>query len=144
MVTKWDSRFLELATLISSWSKDPSTKVGAVIVAPDRSVVAVGYNGFPRKMYDSDELYADRETKLSRIVHAEINAIIQSNGPVRGCTLYTTPFIPCDRCAIQVIQANIERVVSPKPSDKALSRWAAAFELTRSYFKEAGVELLEC
>lgn len=66
---KWDRRFLRLAQEVASWSKDPSTKTGAVIVRPDKTIAAIGYNGFPRGCDDAPELYAHRETKLSRVVH---------------------------------------------------------------------------
>ena len=66
-IDKWDSRFLELAKLVSTWSKDPSTKTGAVIVRPDRSVASIGFNGFPVKMSDHQELYDNREEKYSRL-----------------------------------------------------------------------------
>lgn len=63
---KWDRRFLELATLVASWSKDPSTKTGAVIIGPDRSVISTGFNGFPREMPDDPKLYEDREKKIQQ------------------------------------------------------------------------------
>jgi len=67
---KWDRRFLEMAGLVASWSKDPSTQVGAVIVRPNKTIVSVGYNGFPRAVRDDQSLYQDRPTKLMRTVHA--------------------------------------------------------------------------
>ena len=60
---KWDQRFLDIAKLVSTWSKDPSTQTGAVIVRPDRSVVSLGFNGFPKAMLDKDEWYNDRNEK---------------------------------------------------------------------------------
>src|SRR4051812_43949974 len=102
MNEKWDRRFLQMARLVASWSKDPSTKCGAVIVRPDKTVASVGFNGFPKGTNDDDELYADRETKYSRVVHAEQNALIFAREPLDGYTMYTWPqgFGPtCDRCA---------------------------------------------
>jgi dCMP deaminase len=139
MNEKWDRRFLEMAALVACWSKDPSTKTGAVIVRPDKSVAAVGFNGFPAGMDDSEELYADRETKYSRTVHCEINAMIHACGPVRGYTLYTVPFASCDRCAVQMIQAGISRFVFPELADDKIERWGAALERTVSYFMEMGI-----
>jgi dCMP deaminase len=81
---KWDLRFLELAQLVSRWSKDTSTKVGAVIVTPENVVISIGYNGFAKRMPDAEEHYADREEKYSRIVHAETNAILFARTDVRG------------------------------------------------------------
>ena len=140
---KWDSRFLELATLVSSWSKDPSTKAGAVIVRPDRSVIGMGFNGFARQMSDADELYADREKKYSRVIHCEVNALINAGTTVAGCTLYTTPFMCCDRCVVQMIQAGITRFVFPEATEETKTRWQDAFELTLSYMDEAGVDYRE-
>lgn len=143
MSEKWDCRFLEMARLVAGWSKDPSTKAGAVIVRPNKSVKSVGFNGFPKTMPDTAELYANRDEKYSRIVHCEVNAAIHSEGGIEGCTLYTYPFISCDRCCVQMIQGGIIRMVAPIPSADALTRWATFFEKTRIYCKESGVELIE-
>lgn len=143
MIDKWDRFFLGLARYVSTASKDPSTKTGAVIVRPDRTIASLGYNGFPRGCDDSPELYADRETKLSRVVHCEMNAILAAREPLHGCTLYTVPFMSCDRCAAHVIQAGIVRCVAPFPSADKLERWAEAFKRTRQIFDEAGVSLVE-
>lgn len=140
---KWDFRFLELAKVVSTWSKDPSTQTGAVIVRPDKTIVSLGFNGFPQGMPDSAELYADREIKYSRIVHCEVNALIFANESVKGCTLYTYPFISCDRCCVQMIQAGISRIVAPQASYEQLTRWKEAFDKSRLYCKETGVELVE-
>lgn len=140
---KWDGRYLAMAQLVSTWSKDPSTKAGAVIVRSDGSVLSVGFNGFPKQMRDDEELYNNREVKYSRVVHCEINALIHAGEKINGCTLYTFPFLPCDRCCVQMIQAGISRVVAPKASADAMTRWAKAFELTKSYLHEAGVEISE-
>jgi dCMP deaminase len=110
---KWDRRFLELAHVVSKWSKD-RTKVGAVIV-DRRRVVSLGFNGFPAGVEDLPELYEDRDTKLLMIVHAETNAIVSARELLSGCTIYTS-FPPCAGCAGNIIQAGIKRVVcSPRP-----------------------------
>ncbi len=140
---KWDKRFLDMAKLVASWSKDPSTQTGAVIVAPDMAVVSVGYNGFPKGMDDDPHIYANRPSKYSRIVHCEMNAVLQANQSVEGCTLYTYPFISCDRCMVHMVQAGITRCVAPRPTADQLERWADAFKLTREYAEEAGIELVE-
>jgi dCMP deaminase len=132
-----------MARFVSSWSKDPSTKAGAVIVRPDRSVQSVGFNGFPKNMSDDPALYADREKKYSRVVHCEIKAMIHAREAVIGSTLYTWPFAPCDRCCVQMLQAGITRFVWPVPTADALTRWAAAFDLTKSYINEAQLAWVE-
>lgn len=137
---KWDRRFLKLAGEIATWSLDPSTQVGAVIVRPDRTVASIGYNGFPRGMSDDPALYADRETKLSRVVHAEMNAILNAHSSVDGFTLYTSKLPPCDRCAVHVIQAGIRRVVYDEPAAELMLRWGDSIKTTLEMFAEAGVE----
>lgn len=137
----WDVFYLGMAHYMSRRSKDPSTKVGAVIVRPDLTVASVGFNGFARGMADDAELYANREEKYSRIVHGEINAILNAHGSVDGCTLYTTPFAPCERCAVMVIQSGIKRVVSIAPSAELRERWGEALDRAAGYFAEADVPL---
>lgn len=140
---KWDQRFMKLAEQVATWSKDPSTQTGAVIVSPDRTDVILGYNGFARQMKDDTALYADRPTKYSRVIHCEVNAVIFARRSVEGYTLYTAPFLSCDRCAVTMIQAGIKRVVAPMPTPDGASRWADMFAKSRSYFKEAGVSVIE-
>ena len=134
---KWDKRFLDMAKLASTWSKDPSTQTGAVIVRPDRSIASVGFNGFPRAMLDNKELYDDREQKYSRIIHCEMNALnfVQDHS-VHGYTLYTYPFLSCDRCYVHMAQAGITRFVAPKCPLELEERWGEAFARVRSYAKE--------
>ena len=138
---KWDIRFLALACVISTWSKDPSTKVGAIIARPDMTIASVGYNGFPKSMKDDDYLYADRDVKLSRIIHAEMNAILHAKEPLHGYTLYTWPIMSCDRCAVQVIQSGINRVVAPVPTVALSKRWKTHLLNSEKYFAEASVRV---
>ena len=135
---KWDTRYLELAKHISEWSKDPSTKTGAVIVAPNGSIISVGYNGFSRGVIDSDERYNDRDKKYKMIVHCERNAIIFAQRDLSGCTLYTYPFMSCAPCAGMVIQSGITRVVAPKSDN---SRWIEDFNIATKMFNEAGIDI---
>lgn len=139
----WHRWFLGMAAYVATASKDPSTQVGAVIVGPNKAIVSTGFNGFPSVMWDRKEWYADREEKLSRIIHAEMNALLFANSPTQGCTLYTHPCIPCDRCMVYMLQAGITKFVAPTPSAEVEARWGAAFERTRSYAKESGVMLME-
>ena len=140
---KWDKRFMEMAKLVASWSKDPSTKAGAVIVRPDKTIVSVGYNGFPSKMPDDPKMYENREEKYSRIVHAEVNALIYSREPVVGYTLYTYPFLSCDRCFSQLAQAGISTFVSPICPPHLLERWGKSFDMVRLRAKEMGINIQE-
>lgn len=142
MNSKWIKRYLELAEHVACWSKDPSTKCGAVIVRPDKSVVSVGFNGFPKNMDDDEILYNDRETKYERIIHCEMNAILNANTSVSGNILFVWPFLCCPRCAMHVIQVGIIKVVAPAcPPDKQ-ERWGAALQRSLDLFKEANVEVV--
>jgi dCMP deaminase len=135
---KWDKRFIDLAEHISTWSKDPSTKVGAVIVDSERRIVSVGYNGFPSGVQDEPSRYENREIKYDMIVHAEVNAILFSPHDIRGCTLYTWPFQPCSRCAAIVIQKGISRVITVENKDP---KWEKSFTLAAKMFSEANIKL---
>lgn len=140
---KWDIRFLKMAEHVSTWSKDPSTQAGAVIVRSDRSIASVGYNGFPLGMSDSFDRLHNREDKYERTVHAEMNAILSSHEKLDGYVLYTWPFLTCHRCAVHVIQSGITSVVAPAcPADKA-DRWEAKFAMSRDYYTESGISVHE-
>ncbi len=139
----WDHRFLDMAAFVANWSKDPSTKCGAVIVDWYRRIVSIGYNGFPRGVVDSDERLHDRETKYKLVVHAERNALLFARGPLMGYTLYTHPFLSCSQCAAMVIQVGISRVVAPslKHGTETWERWREDVELAKSMYLEAGVKV---
>ena len=140
---KWVQRYLDLAEFVAGWSKDPSTKVGAVIVRPDNSVCSVGFNGFPKGVDDSPERYLDRDLKLKLIVHGEINAMAFAQECMRGYTLFTWPLLTCSRCAGPVIQSGITTVVAPKLIGALKARWEESLVLSREMFQEAGVTYLE-
>ena len=134
-MTDWHKRFFDMADLVGSWSKDPSTKVGAVIVRFDRTIVSVGYNGFPRGV---DDTYGTREDKLLRTVHAEANAILTAQEPLHGCIMYVTPLHPCANCAGLIIQSGIEGV-HYKASAASSPAWEDHFNVMRQMFTQAGV-----
>jgi dCMP deaminase len=140
-LTNWDKRFLDLAELVSSWSKDPSTKVGAVIVDDQNIIVSVGFNGFPKGIEDNDRLN-HRDSKYQIIVHAENNALMFAKRPLDGCTIYTYPFMPCPRCAGMIIQSGIKRVVSYKNTIDRM-RWELDFSISRELLNEANIQLEE-
>jgi dCMP deaminase len=137
-VDKWDIRFLDLSMHISEWSKDPSTRVGAVIVDSQRRIISTGYNGLPQGVEDTDERLNNREIKYKLIIHGERNALLFANRSVQGCTLYTWPFMPCSSCASMVIQSGIKRVVAPYSENP---RWKEDFVLAQQLFLEAKVQL---
>ncbi len=141
-MTNWDQRFLDLAEHISNWSKDPSTKVGCVVVGNDREIRSTGFNGFPRGIKDTPERLQDREQKYPLICHAEENAIMHAariGVSLKGCTAYVT-WNPCSRCARSLIQAGIIEVVFSK--DKEIpERWVEEFDAATDMMKEAGVNV---
>lgn len=117
--SKWDTRFMKLAREISTWSKDPSSKIGAVIVNDDRRILSTGYNGFPKGIEDTEERLNDREQKYPRIVHAEMNALmaaLHSGVSVKDATIYVYGLPVCPECTKSIISAGIKRIViSPDP-----------------------------
>lgn len=137
---KWDKRFLELARLVSTWSKDPSTKVGAVITDSNKKIISVGYNGLPPYVDDSPEILNNREEKYKFIIHAEVNAVLTAAKDLTGYTIYTYPFLTCTQCAAMVIQAGIMRVVSYKCLD---DRWIPRIEDSKKLLEKASVEVVE-
>lgn len=126
---------IRLAAHISRWSKDPSTRCGAVLFKNKR-IVSLGYNGYPQKCLDDD---FSREYKYTKIIHAEMNAILFAPD-CTGCTLAVWPFLTCDRCAVHVIQAGVVRVVTVRNDNE---RWAESFDRARKFYAEAGVEVIE-
>ena len=110
----WEQRILKLAQQISTWSKDPSKKVGAIIVRGKNNIISVGYNGLPKGIKDDNRL-KDKEWKLKYILHAEENALINATSSVEGCTIFCT-HTPCSKCSSQIIQYGINRVIVPKQS----------------------------
>ena len=140
----WDRRFMAMARLVAGWSKDPSTGCGAVIVDDKRRIVSTGYNGFPAGCEDSPVILADREHRLSRTIHSEVNAILFARRDLTGCSLYVWPMPPCVRCATLIAQSGIARVVSPPACDDLLMRWGGSIAAARRIFGECGVEVVEC
>lgn len=139
---KWDRRFMRIAmNEISSWSKDPSTKCGALVVV-DRNIISTGYNGFPAGVADSVERLSDRAIKNSLIIHAELNALHKATQDVSGGTIYVWPLPPCHQCAGHIISRKISRVVAVIPSEELAQRWGDSNSLAKSLFDEAGVELV--
>lgn len=141
MSDKWHDRFLQMAQLVSGWSKDPSTGVGAVIVDKHNRVVSLGYNGLAKGVDDSNERLHDRDKKLSLTLHAEDNALSFAHQDVTGFTIYVT-HPPCSHCASRIIQRGLATVVCPSPSADFLSRWWDSLNLSEQLFKEAGVSLV--
>lgn len=141
-VLTWDEYFMGLAHLSALRSKDPNTQVGAAIVDENHRVVSVGYNGMPKGC--SDDVFpwsregALLQTKYAFVVHAELNAILNSKYPVSGCTLYVSLF-PCNECAKAIIQAGIRRIVYESDKYQNTDTTIAS----RRMLKAAGIELVQ-
>lgn len=139
-------KFVGVAKAVAALSKDPSTKVGCVVVDDDGSVLSLGYNGFPRGVDDLPQRYADRDTKLIFVAHAESNAIAQAaRHGVRllGSTMVLTALYPCTNCAKQIIQAGIKRVYAPRMSKDVNEQWKLERDRSVVMFIEAGVTVEE-
>jgi len=141
----WIFRYLKLAEHVSFWSKDPSSKIGAVAVGKHGQILSQGYNGFPRRFDDSKERLEDRETKYKYTVHGEMNCIYNAtlNGvSLNEADLFVYGLPVCSECAKGVIQVGIRRVFMCYPGNIA-DKWKDSGDLTKSMFKEAGVEAYE-
>jgi dCMP deaminase len=136
-------------------SKDPSTRVGAVIVGPDREVRSVGFNGFPRGIEDTTARLSDSDLKNRLVVHGEMNAVLAAARvgiPLKGCTIYLAAMNavtgklwggpPCVRCTVELIQAGITGVVT-WPFKDVPSKWKEDIEFARTLLQEAGVSYRE-
>lgn len=111
---KWDTRFLKLAVEISTWSKDPTRKVGCVIVNQDMKVRSIGYNGFPTWFNDDAMLSLSKHEKSDLITHAEVNALNNLSHEFLNEKLYMYITIaPCYKCTLYIVNsvANIEGIV---------------------------------
>ena len=139
-VLSWDEYFMGLAHLSALRSKDPNTQVGAAIVDENHRVVSVGYNGMPKGCSDDDFPWARvgsvLSTKYAFVVHAELNAILNSKWPVNGCTIYVSLF-PCNECAKAIMQSGIKKIVNE--SDKYSD--TEATQASKKMLMAAGVEL---
>ena len=140
-MNKWTRRYLDMAKEVATWSKDPSTKVGAVAVGSKGQILSQGYNGFPRGVKDITERYEVREEKYKYVVHGEMNAIYNAchtGASLDGATLYVSGLPVCSECAKGIIQVGISKVIMEYPKDIPDS-WRESMKTTSSMFLEAGV-----
>lgn len=143
-MNKWTRRYLDMAKEVATWSKDPSTKVGAVAVGSKGQILSQGYNGFPRGVKDFRQRYEVREEKYKYVVHGEMNAIYNAchtGASLDGATLYVTGLPVCSECAKGIIQVGISKVIMEYPKDIPDS-WRESMKTTSSMFLEAGVTFI--
>ena len=143
MNRKWDERFLDLAATIGTWSKDPSSGIGSIIVDPEsKRILSTGYNGFPSGIDDSEERLYNRELKYKYIVHGEMNAIYNAthNGiSLKGSTIYVTGQPICSKCALGIISVGIKKVVIRKTGTWR-DTWVEDWNFSKQLFEESGVQ----
>ncbi len=136
----WDMYFIQIAEVVATRSKDPSTQVGAVLVR-NRNIIATGYNGFPRGVNDNIPERYERPLKYTWTIHAEENCVLSGalhGVPTAGATLYVTPLAPCTRCASAIIQCGVLEVVVPSQSSEN-PRWAEDLAEAARMFQAAKV-----
>lgn len=137
-MTDWVGRFLDLAKSVATWSKDPSCKVGVVIVSPDRRLFTAGYNGFPAGIEDKKNRLTTKSVKNNYMVHAEINAIVNARRNLMGWTLFSTK-PPCLNCAKAIIQAGITAVNCPELTET--SSWHEDNMMALGLLQEANISV---
>jgi len=138
-VTKWEKRYLSLAELVASWSKDPSTKVGSCIIDSNGNPVSYGFNGFPRGMKDTPERLEDRTFKYAHTIHSEENCMLFANKTYfDGCTIYLS-HPPCSSCLCKMRQRNLTKVVCYDGGEDFKSRWNTTDVLELA--KELGIDI---
>ena len=137
----WDRKYLAIAKEVSKWSKDHSTKVGAVIADKDRRVVALGFNGFPKNVCDSADRLSNRGKKYPRVVHAEANAALIAGRAADGGTAYVYGQSICSHCAGILIQAGIVRVVAKPPCHAAGTEPESVQQIDWDHLGRVAVEM---
>ena len=144
-MNKWNVRFFELSEHVSKWSKDKSTKVGAIIVNEnDLNPISIGYNGFPKGINDDIEERHDRKLKYEFTVHAEANAIVNAakNGQkTKNCSIYVNYF-PCANCSGLIVNSGITKVVCKNKPNFNDERWGDKWKISYDILNEANVEIL--
>ena len=130
------------AYLHASLSKDPRTKIGAVLIQED-SIISTGFNGFPRKVFDYEDRYLDKEIKYQFICHAEANAVTAAArlGNRTNRATLVTQGIPCAECCKTLIQAGIKAFVTHKqwPNLTHSPKWVESIEITKQMMAEAEI-----
>lgn len=141
-MANWNKRFMEMAKHVTSWSKDRSTKVSAIITDKDHTILSIGYNGFPRGAKDDIDSRHERPAKYFYTEHAERNAIynaVRSGVCLKDATIYL-PWFPCVDCGRAIIQSGITKVVATEP-DYNMPKWGEHFKITHELFEECGIDI---
>lgn len=143
-VLQWLNHFIDMAKLISTMSKDPSKKIGVVIVDEHNRVVSTGFNGFPRGIEDSQERLENKDYKRAITLHAEENAILYAKQDLTGCDMYIYGLPPCSHCAAMIIQSGIRNVYYRIPDEYEISdHWKENLAIAETILNEVGINLLD-
>jgi dCMP deaminase len=143
-MTDWNLRFMDLAKQVSTWSKDPSKKIGAVVVGSKRQILSTGYNGFPRGIEDTDERLNDRDLKYKYVVHAEMNAIYNATytgTSLDGASMYVYGLPICHECAKGIIQVGIKEVFIHRKSLLDKPNWYDSYLKSKEMFDDVGITI---
>lgn len=144
-MTDWNKRFIEMAELVATWSKDPSHKIGAVIVDKDNRIVSTGFNGFAKGICDSAERLLKKDIKRTLMLHAEENAILHARRDLTNCKIYIVGYCCCTHCASMIIQSGIKEVYYKNTKeDKEVSEyWKENLQLAEALLKEVNIKVTE-
>ena len=142
---KWHNRFMNLAKEVSTWSKDHSTQVGAIYIGDKKQILSTGFNGFPKKIIDSEERLNNRELKYKYTIHAELNGIYNAvyNGiNLNNSTLYVYGLPVCSACALAIIQVGVKTIVIQESNINKSQKWQDSWHESLELLKESNVEVL--
>jgi dCMP deaminase len=143
-IPSWDEYFMRHVYLAASKSKDPRTKIGAVLVK-NGVLISEGFNGFARKVQDSPERYRDRETKYKFIVHGEANSVLNAarHGINTSESVLYTQGVPCNECAKSLIQAGVREICihAQWPEMNHVPKWVEAVKISHCMFQEAFIPI---
>lgn len=142
---KWINHFINLAEVVSTMSKDPNHKIGAVIVDKNNRIVSTGFNGFAKGINDTDERLNDKEIKRLLMLHAEENAILYAKQDLTDCSIYIYGYPPCVHCTSIIIQSGIKTIYYKNSNTRntVSDYWKANLEMAQQLAKEAGVEVVD-
>lgn len=140
---QWLKYFMTLAKNVSEMSKDPSHKIGAVIVDQNKRIVSTGFNGFAKNIVDSDERLNDKDIKRKLTLHAEENAVSFAKRDLTGCDIYVYGYPPCTHCTSLLIQSGIKCIYYYNPTHKVSEHWKDDFELAETIANEVNIPYLE-
>lgn len=143
-MTDWNSRFMDLAQQVSTWSKDPSKQIGAVVVGNKKQILSTGYNGFPRGIEDTEERLNNREIKYKYVVHAEMNAIFNATytgTSLDGASMYVYGLPICNECAKGIIQVGIKEIFIKRKSLLDKPNWYDSYLISKEMFDEVGISV---